>query len=95
MNDDLVLNVVYFFCAICIMYKMAWIARQTGHIEGWHVTGLRFAGVAVAGIILLKASMRFIHPGDPATLVDVVRELALCIFLFFAIATLRDRTGHW
>lgn len=95
MNDELVLNTMYFMAAICIMYKMAWIARMTGHIDGWRILGLRLTGALVALIILAKASLRFADWGDPATLVDVARELSLCSFLFFSIAVLRLRTGHW
>jgi hypothetical protein len=95
MRDELILNVLYFAAALCVMYKMAWIARMTGYIPGWRVRGLRFTGALVALVILGKAILRFANFGGDATVVDVGRELALCLFLFFAIAVLRQRTGHW
>lgn len=95
MSDDLILNVFYICVAICIIYKMAWIARMTGHIAGWQIQGLRFGGAVYAMIVLLKAGLRFADNADPATLADVGRELSMCVFLFFAIAVLRLRTGHW
>jgi hypothetical protein len=95
MTGETILNLLYFASAICVMYKMAWIARMTGHIQGWRIHGLRTMGAVVALIILAKASLRFANFGDDATIVDVGRELSLCLFLFFAIAVLRVRTGHW
>jgi len=94
MSDDLILNIAYFAAALCVMYKMAWIARMTGHIPGWQVQGLRWSGALYALIVLGKAAYRF-TAADPATLVDVGRELAACLFLLFAIAVLRIRTGRW
>lgn len=95
MNDELILNVLYLLAAICITYKMAWIARMTAHIHGWQATGLKFAGALYAIVVIGKAGFRFADAADPATLVDVGRELCNCLFLFFAIAVLRIRTGHW
>lgn len=95
MNDNTVLNLLYFLGAVCIMFKMSWIARMTGHISGWQICGLRFAGAAVAAIVMGKALGRIFWDGDPATLVDVGRELSMCVFLVFAISVLKLRTGHW
>lgn len=95
MNDETILNVLYVVAAICILYKMAWLARMTGHIGGWQILGLRLAGALYALVVLSKALFRFLDDADPATLVDVGRELTLCVFLFFSIAVLRLRTGRW
>lgn len=95
MNDDLILNVAYFCAALCIVYKVAWIARMTGHIALWQVHGLRLAGALYAFIVLGRAALRFVDAGDPATLIDVARELSMCVFLFFSIVVLRIRTGRW
>jgi hypothetical protein len=85
---DLALDLAYFFAALCIGYKIAWINRQTFDLVTWPARLMRWSGMIVALLILAKSLWRF-EDGDAATLLDVTREFAWCGFLFAAIAQLR------
>lgn len=91
---EFALNVAYFLAALCIAYKLAWIARQVAALPGRAQLALRGACILLGVIIMCRAAIRFFMP-DPASAFDIVRELGWCIFLIAAIWTLRGPSGRY
>jgi hypothetical protein len=88
------LDIAYFLASLCIAYKIAWLNRQTFDLATSSARLMRWSGIAMALLVLAK-SLRLFAGGEAATLLDVARELALCGFLFSAIAHRHRRTGRW
>ena len=94
MTTETILNVCYLITALCIAYKVAWIARQVAAMEGRAQAWLRVAIVVLGMIILGRATIRF-FVSDPASTFDIARELGWCFFLAAAIAVLRGPVGKY
>lgn len=94
MTTKIILNICYLAAALCITYKVAWIARQVAGMPGRAQIWLRVAIVILGAIILGRATIRFFVP-DPASGFDILRELGWCFFLAMAIAVLRGPAGKY
>lgn len=88
------MNIIYAMTAACIIYKMAFIARQVPVRGSLAVKALRVTGAIVATIVAMKAFNRF-EGGDAATWFDIIRELSWCGFLAAAIWVLKEKFGNW
>ena len=86
-------DIVYLLVALCIVYKLAWIARQVSDIGTRSAGLLRLACLILGLIMLTRAAVRFVTY-DPAAWIDCARELAWCGFLAAAIAVLRGPAGR-
>lgn len=91
---DHAMDILYLMMAICIVYKLAWIARQVSDMPGGAPRALRAACLAIGLVMIARAAMRFMTY-DPAEWIDCLRELAWCVFLAAAIATLRGPAGRY
>jgi hypothetical protein len=89
-----IMNASYAACVICVIYKLAFIVRQTSAMTGRASAFLRLAALGVAGAMAYKGLTRFEH-GDVAQWPDIARELSLCVFLAAAIVAFRQKLGHW
>ena len=88
------LNIAYALVAMCVVYKLAFIARQCAAMGGHVALMMRMSCLVVGSILIIKAYGR-IQGGDEAQILDVLRELSWCVFLATSITILRGRLGHW
>jgi hypothetical protein len=80
------LDIVYWVCAMCVVYKLIWIVSMVRH----EIPKLRWTVTISAGAlsiaVLAKALGRFDYGGDAASFNDIMRELSMCAFLFSCIS---------
>lgn len=87
-------NILYAMVAMCVVYKLAFFARQCSAMGGHVALMMRMTCLMVGSIMIIKAYGR-IHGGDEAEILDILRELSWCVFLATSITILRGRLGHW
>jgi hypothetical protein len=88
------MNIIYAMAAMCIIYKLAIIARQVPAHINLSTDAFRFMCAIVGTIVTVKAYGRF-HGGDAATWFDIARELSWCGFLAAAIVVMKQKFGNW
>lgn len=90
-----VLNTLYFIAATCVAYKLAFLIRQVADVMTPSMLVFRWAAFAVAGMVMFKATSRVLPGGDPATVLDILRELSWCAVLAALIFHMKNFTGRY
>ena len=93
-KEVLFLNTLYWMAIMCVVFKLTWIIRQVSLMPAWQRWPTVFSAGALAFILMAKAYFRF-QGGDDAQILDIARELSLCLFLASAIVMIRGQTKRF
>lgn len=88
------LDFAYWLVAMCVVYKLTWIIRQTSDMPAKSRMPVKWTAVVLAFCLILKSLSRF-YGGDPATYFDIAREFSLCMFLATTIKMLHRETKRY
>ena len=94
MTTELAMELAFVFGAICVVYKLAFLLRQTAFLPAAMVLPFRIAGLALGTVICLKATQVVDDSVDVQPL-DLALLLACCVFLISVIVIVGRRRKVW
>jgi hypothetical protein len=94
MTTELALELAYVLGAICVVYKLAFLLRQTAFLPAPMVFPFRMAGLAIGTAICLKTA-RVVDSRADVSALDLAMLLACCAFLISVILIIGRRRNAW
>lgn len=94
MTTELAMELAFVFGAICVVYKLAFLLRQTAFLPAAMVQPFRIAGLVLGTVICLKATQVVDDSVDVQPL-DLALLLACCVFLISVIVIVGRRRKVW
>lgn len=94
MTDYQVIAWLYALASICVVYKLAFLVRQTAQLPSIVAVAARVLFVAVGTVIVFRVAQ--VMAGDAtAELFDVAVQIAWCAMLYTTIMVLGYRKHIW
>lgn len=94
MSDYQVVAGLYVLASICVVYKLAYLVRQTAALPNFVVYPVRIVAVS-AGTLIIWRVVEVTEGEVTAEAFDVALQIAWCVVLYSVIMLLGRRRHVW